>query len=327
MSSRGNIARIQGRYAIARQLFTESLQIQRQREDRPGVAALLHNLGTVVENEGDCAGARALYEEALAINRALGNRAWEAYNLQNLGNIASRLGDYEQGRALCEQCLEVRRELGDKQGIASALCNLGNAIQRLGNLAAARSLYEESIEIHRALGNRTGVAVCLVNLGPLVGAQGDYRAARNYMSECLSLCQESGDKRVTIHALDGRADLLKAESMGSDKHGGGRGDLAPSAKGKLAQAARLWAASQASRAAISYPLLEQEQIEREQRIEEIRAILGELAFAAAWAEGQAWTLEQAVAYALANNDAPAWFALPGQGLPAGPPSPIHQKGR
>jgi hypothetical protein len=35
-----------------------------------------------------------------------------------------------------------------------------------------------------------------------------------------------------------------------------------------------------------------------------RAALGEEAFAAAWAEGQAMTLEEAVAYALENSEHP-----------------------
>jgi hypothetical protein len=70
------------------------------------------------------------------------------------------------------------------------------------------------------------------------------------------------------------------------------------ALGTMGRAARLRGAAETRREASSVPLSPTEQATDEIDIATIRAALGEAAFEAAWAEGRAMTLEQAVAYAL-----------------------------
>jgi hypothetical protein len=61
---------------------------------------------------------------------------------------------------------------------------------------------------------------------------------------------------------------------------------------------RLHAAAQALRDAIGKPVAPSRRAEHQRELAAARAALGKQAFAAAWAEGRAMTLEQAVAYAL-----------------------------
>ena len=69
-----------------------------------------------------------------------------------------------------------------------------------------------------------------------------------------------------------------------------------------ARSARLLAAAQALRDAVGTVLPSSDRAEFEQHMSHARAILGGETFAAAWAEGQRMTLEQAVAYALAAEE-------------------------
>jgi hypothetical protein len=64
------------------------------------------------------------------------------------------------------------------------------------------------------------------------------------------------------------------------------------------RAVRLLAAAEAIRSAIGASLPSPRLVVRERTIASARAMLGEQAFAAAWAEGQAMSLERAVEYAL-----------------------------
>jgi hypothetical protein len=70
------------------------------------------------------------------------------------------------------------------------------------------------------------------------------------------------------------------------------------AVGRAEPAARLFGAERALRTGVAAPWF----VERyEQDVAAARAARGEAAFAAAWAEGQAMTLEQAVADALGDE--------------------------
>jgi hypothetical protein len=65
----------------------------------------------------------------------------------------------------------------------------------------------------------------------------------------------------------------------------------------MERAARLLGATEASHTKYYHTRLPRERQEREARIGALRAGMGEKAFTAAWAEGQAMTHEQAAEYA------------------------------
>src|SRR5262249_52477903 len=65
------------------------------------------------------------------------------------------------------------------------------------------------------------------------------------------------------------------------------------------QAARLFGAAAVLREAANAPLAARHRAEYERQVAAARALLDPASFAAAWAEGQAMTLDEAVAYALA----------------------------
>jgi predicted ATPase/DNA-binding SARP family transcriptional activator/Tfp pilus assembly protein PilF len=282
LNNLGAVAKDQGDYASARVLFEESLAIQRELGDQQGVAGSLSNLGTVAFDQGDDAAARVLYEKALTLNREFDNRVWVAINLANLGILAHRQGDYAAARALFEESLAIRRELGDRHGIAYSLNNLGSAANKQGDPASARILHEESLAIRRELGDRRGIAESLGNLGNVAINQGDYASARILNEESLAIRRELESRLGIAVSLESFANLaLKA----------GSGE----------RAARLWGAASALRESIGSHLPPNEQEDRERDMGAVRAAIGEKALAAMWAEGRALTWEQAVAYALKQD--------------------------
>ena len=68
--------------------------------------------------------------------------------------------------------------------------------------------------------------------------------------------------------------------------------------GRSQRAARLSGSAEALREAIDAPIPPSRRADYERNVVETRAALGQEAFAAAWAEGRAMSLEQALAYAL-----------------------------
>jgi len=68
----------------------ESLAIQRDRGDRPGIAASLCNLGNVCVELGDYRAARLFYEQSLAIYRDLGDRRGNRELAEQPGSLLTR---------------------------------------------------------------------------------------------------------------------------------------------------------------------------------------------------------------------------------------------
>ncbi len=69
-------------------------------------------------------------------------------------------------------------------------------------------------------------------------------------------------------------------------------------RGEAVRSAWLYAANQALRQAVGYPMTAAEQEDADRHIAALREQLGAARFAAAWASGETMTLEQAAAYAL-----------------------------
>ncbi|MGH2543524.1 MAG: ATP-binding protein, partial [Ardenticatenaceae bacterium] len=266
-------------YASAQAFLEESLAIRRELGDQRGVAASLNNLGRVAQEQCDYASARSRFVESLSGLRELGDMQAISLVLGNLGWVAAAQGDYASARSLYGESLALARELNHPRRIASALHKLGCLAYDQQDYASARSLCEESLAIMRQLGDKQYVADILQDLGSVVVAQGDYPLAYVLYRESLTLLRQLGDKWTTAFLLEGFATLATAQ-------------------GVFRRGARLWGAAEALREAIHSPLPSSERARYEQKVAAARAHLGEAAFAAAWAEGRAMDLEEAMDYAV-----------------------------
>jgi predicted ATPase/DNA-binding SARP family transcriptional activator len=278
----GSLAWMQGDYAAARSLYEECLTLNRELGDKQGIAVSLGNLGLIALEQSDYPAARSLQEESLAIKRDLGDKHGIASSLMNLGNVIGEQGDYAAARSLYEECLTLNRELGDKQGTAVSLGNLGLIALEQSDYPVARVLFEESLTLRRELGDKHGIAISSGNLGLVAIKQKDYPAAHVYVQECLTLNWKLGDKRNTASVLECCAVLAHRQQQPE-------------------RATRVRGAAGAHPESTGLPVPPNAREEQEHDMASLRETLGEGAFGAIWAQGQAMSREQAVAYALENS--------------------------
>jgi predicted ATPase len=275
----GVLAYCQGEYPESRALFEEGLALYRSVGDAPGVATLLNNLGNVAYDEGDFASARSLFEDSLAMRREIGEQRGIAASLNNLGNVANEQGDYEAARVLFEESLAIKKQLGDQWGIAYSVSNLGNVAYNLEDYASARAFFEESLELRNELDDRAGIAISLNNLGNVELIQGNYIAARSLFQQSLSIKTELVDRWGICFSFEGIA-------------------ATDAVLGQEVFAARLWGATECLREEVGAPLPPNDRQRYEHFISIARASLADdAAFDAAWAEGRAMTLDDAIALA------------------------------
>jgi tetratricopeptide (TPR) repeat protein len=221
--------------------------------------------------------------QSVAIYRYIGDKKGIADSLNILASRFSQLGDNERARIVHEENLALRHEVGDKRGIGVTLNNLGEIARERGDYEGARVLCEESLAMFREIANAEySNASVLHNLGQAVLHQGDYERAETLFKESLALLVKSGDKRGVADLLSGLAALA-------------------SYRGQPEEAARLFRVAETVHGFTSTPRTRFDRIVFERDLAAARAQLDETAWQAAWDEGRAMTIQQAMDYALEQS--------------------------
>jgi predicted ATPase len=272
----GLIAAERSDYENARMLHEQSLAIYRELGDTWGTANSLHNLGYIAYYMSDIERADAILEESLSLWRELGDTWGIATSLRLLGNVSDDRQDFERSRRLYNECLEIYRETGNKWGVAWTMHDLGDIAWRFEAYDEDEALHRETLAIFRELGDKVGTSITLHRLGRVAYARGQYEAAAAYYRQSLELAQEVGNKAMMAFSI------------------GGLGGVAAE-YGQPHLAARLFGAAQAVLDTVSSNL---ESTGVAKPVPAVRALLGEAAWEAEWAAGQALPLETAIAEAL-----------------------------
>jgi len=282
-----------GDYAAASPRYQEALAIARQKGDRQGIAYSLYGWAKVFMYEGKDEQARVLAQEMLSLVKEIGDPIYRSYTYSLLGHLALRLGDDATAQTWFEQSLTINRERDRIRGVAFVQKFLGRLALHRGDHTIAQTLLEESLSIYRTAGDRQGMAESLAYLASNAMLRGDIQVARSLAEEGLTRALELDHKLTIAVCLERLAGVLLAQ-------------------GEATWAVRLWGGAAALREAIGAPLPPVERAGYEQAVTAARSLLGEQAFAAAWAEGRAMGPEQA----LATREPQA---IPGETPPVTPP--------
>ncbi len=292
--------------------------------DKAGVAWALNSLGHGTCNHGDVTRGQALCEEALTLFRELGDKRGIATALFDLAMCAWLQDDHALSDARAEESIPLFRELGDTGGLAWSLWRLGeNALVRRDYARAAAKL-EESAALFRRLGDRWSLTACLLGLGHWERYRGNSARARMLYEESLAMSLEVGDTKAVVEKLlylgtlaRAEGDFKRALALGRESLGLRR-EVAtqyvvqcliylagivglPGDRASAVRAARLFGAVERFGEDISIWVPLDVRAVHERDVLSARSRLGEAAFATAWAEGRAMTLEQAIAYVLEES--------------------------
>jgi non-specific serine/threonine protein kinase len=279
----GDLAAEQDEYATAHVLLAEGLALARELGDERCIARALSGLGLLALAQGDDAQAVSLFEESLTLSRKRGDQHLIAGVLDCLGVVALNQGDEARAVPLVEESLALYRDLGDTRGIADALRSLGWLALNQGATDRAAALLEESLALYRKHGYVQYIAWALHSLGSVALLQGNNDHAAALCVESLTLGRKVGDRYIIAWCLEDVAGVAMVQ-------------------GDPLHSALLMGAAEGLRTAIGARLLAFDRVRYERTVAAVRAALDTVAFAAAWAAGQALPLEQAIAEALGVAD-------------------------
>jgi non-specific serine/threonine protein kinase len=277
--------RVLGHLGEARAWFDETLAVpapaSAQRARAFNAAAGLAWL------QGDLGAARTLLESSLTSWRTVGDDAEVQRCLANLGVIASTQSDWAAGTAYLEEGLVVARRLDDDLATGIVLGNLGVLGAHLGDHDVALERLTEAERVLRRLGDEARLANALANLGLLAVNRGRAVEAAGHYAASLRI-------HGTLRQPQSLAECLE-----------GVGWIA-ARTGREEQAIRLGGAAAALRRSLGAPHRPWSQRVVDCWLEEARHSAGEAADAA-WSEGEALSVAEAIALAAAECE------LAGQG--------------
>lgn len=204
------------------------------------------------------------------------------------GCFATNVGDETTARTYLEDALHTFESLGDRGRAAGALCELAilgtlqgdpSSINPVALTRSERNC-QRGLAIFRELGHSVGIARALHGLGYLAYKRGN-------LAEALAYVQESLRQRIELREIWGiNANLEDVADIAAHS-------------GQPVVAARLYGAAEALRAFYGTALGLRYREEYEAEVAVARRALPAEEFAAAWNAGQALTLDEAIADALA----------------------------
>jgi tetratricopeptide (TPR) repeat protein len=284
----GELALDQGDYDRAQEACQEGLELlaPQARGASEAKLNLLLCLGWVALRREEYRQATELFEESLDLSQEMSDTHWRASSLLSLAFVSHSRGDSETPTELFEESMDLFRELGDKQSLAYCLNNLALVVCSQGDLGRAAKLTEEAVALLREIGARGDVALGLCNLGWMALLQDDLGWAADLYRESLSLSWETGLNPIVQSALEGFACVA---AVG----------------GETERAARLWGAAQVLQETKGNPRDTEFLAEAEARISAVRSGMGEEVWEEAWRKGRVMTIDEAVSYALKEEEAGA----------------------
>ena len=245
----------------------------------PMQAQILHGLGRLDRFQGKYAEGAAHLEACLALYRDLESKIEIADVLQILGEVAAEQGDLAEASRRFEEALTICLTLGDQPRLAGIYLSQGEVARVRGDYDSAARLYSQSLALLEALGDDRRRGIGLYNLGQVTLHQGDCPHAVKLFLESIRIGQKIANKWMIAHGL---AALVGAACWSEQPE----------------RAVKLAGAGQALFDSIDANMDLADRIEYERSLASLRVQLDEKTFNAARAEGEAMTMEEAVAFAL-----------------------------
>jgi predicted ATPase len=239
--------------------------------------AALEAAGGLAYWQADMEVAQRFYDECLEITRTLGDDRALANALYNAAfpRAVSRAAIAEAKPMLAE-ALPLFRKIGDETGVARVLWGTGNALFFGREYADAVPVLEEAVALNRQLDDRFGLGWSVHTLGLVTFNLGDFERARACWFEAIQLFAAAGDVAGIVLQLDNLSMLARQD-------------------GDFQRAGRLWAAAGAHQVSSGTGL---GRFVRDERGRTGREGLDDDETARVWAEGQAMSLDEALAYAM-----------------------------
>ena len=224
--------------------------------------------------------------ESEDICRKLGYREELANVLQALAYVTMEVHGSqatEQLQSYMEESLALSQGSIDPEAAVRTEGILARLAFYRGDLPEARKHADLMLDLHKDMGDQLSVIGHQSTMAHVWRQIGDYKKALALYRETLPDWQKIGHRGAVAHQLECFAFIAKAQEQGE-------------------RAVKLMGAAEVLREASSSPQTPQERIEYDKELAGLRAGMDEKTFNLLWAEGQSMNMDQAIDFAMGENE-------------------------
>ena len=281
---------MRGHLAEGRQRTERIVALPGAEAQRDAYLLALEALGGIAYWQGDREATQGTYERRLDVARTTGDPVRVANALYDLSfSYLVRRGAEQEGERMLREALEVFRAQGSKADVAKTLWALSSNLLTQGRWGEAGVELVEVIVTFRRAENRFGLAWALHLFGVVKVRQGAFDEARAMFTEGISIFRDAGDLSGILLYLQDFAELAAAQDRGE-------------------RALRLFGAAQALQERTGSKLGEVLREENRPYALDTMALLARTdrgRLDPLVAEGARLSLDDAIAFALGDAEAPA----------------------
>jgi predicted ATPase/class 3 adenylate cyclase len=264
----------------------KGVALARQLDDPLQLARALHFLGMSSAFLGNETLAFDSLHESEALCRKFGYKDDLAAVLESLAYATMEIHGSQaakQLQAYMEESLALSQGSVDPEAAVRTEGILSRLAFYRGDLSEARKHADLMLDLHREMGDQLSVTGHQSAMAHVARQMGNYQEALALYRETLPDWQKMGHRGAVAHQLECFAFIAKAQEQGE-------------------RAVKLLSAAEALREASSSLRTPQEQIEYDREVAGLRVGMDEKTFNLLWAEGQAMNMEQAIDFAMGEND-------------------------
>jgi predicted ATPase len=264
----------------------QSVALARQLDDPLTLVHALNFLGFSSTFLGEVTLAFDSLHESEAICRTLGYGAELANVLQALAYVTMEIHGpkaAEQLQFYMEESLALSQGSMDPEAAVRTEGILAQLAFYRGDVPEARKRADRMLDLHKDMGDRLSITGHQSEMAHIWRQLGNYKEALVLYRETLPEWQKIGHRGAVAHQLECFAFIAKAQEQGE-------------------RAVKLMSAAEALRAASNSLRTPKERIEYEREVAGLRAGMDEKVFKLLWEEGQSMNMEQAIDFALGEND-------------------------
>jgi tetratricopeptide (TPR) repeat protein len=188
-----------GRFSIAVEYHTRSLEIHRSLNDRPRMAYDYKNIGVAVRENGNLKESLENHKQALSIDEDLNDKAAMSSDYANIGNTLRNMSQLPQSLKNHEKALAIDAKRKDRSAVSNDYTNIGNVFNDMGKLEQALEYHRNALKIDKdELNDKTWMAVDYSNIGIVLDDMGNFKDALEHHQKALAIDKDEHNDRVRM---------------------------------------------------------------------------------------------------------------------------------
>ena len=184
-------------------------------------ALALNNFGYLYEKQGDISRAFDCFNKSLPIQKENNDRIGMAGSLLNLGMLFRQQGNISKALEYYHSALKLQIEVNNKSGIATSYNNIGFVYDSQGEYLKAYEYYNKALNINIEINDKISLAICYSNIAFIYNAQCELffagskedcskkgnAKALEYLNKAIEIQKEINDNEALASSLNSIGNL------------------------------------------------------------------------------------------------------------------------